>query len=215
MQNRNLVLILFMFFLHFGVKAQDISIFQQFNGRYDYLAIGNTLNQAENNIVQSFCETLPSSQANLNVDSSSTIVAAYLYWAGSGLGDTEVSFNGTQINAENTYNTIFTDPFFGDLNYFSCYADVTNQILAEGNTTYTLSDLDITETLANNPGHCSRRTNFAGWSLYVIFENNTLPLNQVNLFQGLEIINRNVTEKIILLENVNVLDNDNAKIGFL
>ena len=215
MQNRNLVLILFMFFLHFGVKAQDISIFQQFNGRYDYLAIGNTLNQAENNIVQSFCETLPSSQANLNVDSYSTIVAAYLYWAGSGLGDTEVSFNGTQINAENTYNTIFTDPFFGDLNYFSCYADVTNQILAEGNTTYTLSDIDITETLANNPGHCSRRTNFAGWSLYVIFENNTLPLNQVNLFQGLEIINRNVTEKIILLENVNVLDNDNAKIGFL
>ncbi|WP_452222984.1 T9SS type B sorting domain-containing protein [Lacinutrix chionoecetis] len=202
-------------FLHLEVQGQDISIFQQFNGRYDYLAIGNTLNQAENNIVETFCEILPSSQATLNVDNSSTIVAAYLYWAGSGLGDTEVSFNGTQITAEDTYNTIFTDPFYGDLNYFACYADVTNQILNEGNTNYILSDLDISNTLADNPGHCARRTNFAGWSLYVIFENDALQLNQVNLFQGLEIINRNVTEKIILLENVNVLDNDDAKIGFL
>ena len=215
MLNRSLILLFVVFFLHFEAKAQDISIFQQFNGRYDYLAIGNTLNQAENNLVQTFCETLPSSQANLNVDNTSTVIAAYLYWAGSGLGDTEVTFNGSQIIAEDTYNIVYSDSGFGNLNYFSCYADVTNQILTEGNTTYTLSDLDISETLANNPGYCGNRTNFAGWSLYVIFENNTLPLNQVNLFQGLEIINRNITEKTILLENVNVLDNDNAKIGFL
>jgi gliding motility-associated-like protein len=215
MLNRTLPLLLVLVFLHIGAKAQDISIFKQFNGRFDYLAIGNTLNQAENNISRSFCEILPSSQATLNIASDSTIIAAYLYWAGSGLGDTEVRFNGTQIIAEDTYNTIFTDFGFGDLNYFSCYAEVTNQILAEGNSTYTLSGLDISETLLNSPGHCSRRTNFAGWSLYVIFENSTLPLNQVNLFQGLEIINRNVTEKTILLENVNVLDNNNAKIGFL
>lgn len=195
--------------------CQDISIFQQFNGRYDYLAIGNTLNPAENNLVQTFCEILPSSQATLNVDSSSTIIAAYLYWAGSGLGDTEVSLNGTSIIAENTYNTTYTDSFFGDLNYFSCYADITNLILNEGNTIYELTNLDISETLNNNPGHCEIRTNFAGWSIYVIYENSALPLNQVNLFQGLEIINRNETEKTIFLDNVNVLDNENAKIGFL
>jgi gliding motility-associated-like protein len=204
-----------MLLLSFKVQSQDISIFQQFNGRYDYVAIGNTLNPAENNLVQSFCEILPSSQATLNIDSSSTVIAAYLYWAGSGLGDTEVSFNGVPIVAEETYNTIFTDDTYGDLNYFSCYAEVTNQILAEGNTTYVLSDLDLSETLTNSPGHCAIRTNFAGWSLYVIYENSTLPLNQVNLFQGLEIISRNINEKTIFLNNVNVLDNDNAKIGFL
>jgi hypothetical protein len=102
--------------LSFKVQSQDISIFQQFNGRYDYVAIGNTLNPAENNLVQSFCEILPSSQATLNVGSSSTVIAAYLYWAGSGVGDTEVSFNGTPIVAEETYNTIFTDDTYGDLN---------------------------------------------------------------------------------------------------
>lgn len=215
MQSKTVLILFLLLFLRLEVKAQDISIFQQFNGRYDYLAIGNTLNQAENNIVQDFCEILPSSQATLNIDNTSTIVAAYLYWAGSGLGDTEVSLNGTQIIADDTYTTVYSDFSNGDLTYFSCYAEVTNQILTEGNTVYTLADLDISETLANNSGYCNNRTNFAGWSLYVIYENNSLPLNQVNLFQGLEIINRNVTEKIILLENVNVLDNDNAKIGFL
>lgn len=214
---RSIISILNITIMLFILKAQgqDISIFQQFNGRYDYLAIGNTLNPAENNIVGDFCEILPSSSATLNVDSTSTIVAAYLYWAGSGLGDTEVSLNGINIIAEDTYNTIFTDTGFGDLNYFACYTDVTNQILTEGNIVYELSNLDISQTLADNPGHCARRTNFAGWSLYVIYENSSLPLNQVNLFQGLEIINRNVQEKTIFLNNVNVLDNDNAKIGFL
>ncbi len=195
--------------------AQDITLFNQFNGRYDYLAIGNTLNPAENNIVGTFCETLPSSQAALNVDASSSVIKAYLYWAGSGTGDMEVTLNTTDITADETYTVDYEDPFQGNLTYFSCYADVTSQILAEGNTTYELSNLDISETLSTIPGYCTNRTNFAGWSLYVIFENSSLPLNQVNLFQGLEIINRNVQEKTIILNNVNVLDNDNAKIGFL
>ncbi|TYC17109.1 T9SS type B sorting domain-containing protein [Bizionia gelidisalsuginis] len=207
------------FILLLGVNnemfSQDISLFQQFNGRYDYTAIGNTLNPAENNIVQDFCEILPASQADLYLDTDCSIIAAYLYWAGSGTGDLEVSFNGSSITADNTYITDYLDSNYGTLNYFSCMADVTDQILAAGNTSYTFSDLDIANSLASNPGYCENRTNFAGWSLYVVYENPTLPLNQINLFQGLEIINRNVQEKVILLENVNVLDNEDAKIGFL
>jgi len=195
--------------------SQDISLFQQFNGRYDYTAIGNTLNAAENNLVQDFCETLPSSQANLSLDTDCTVISAYLYWAGSGTGDLEVSFNEFSVTADTIYITDYLDSTYGTLNYFACMADVTDQILSSGNTDYTLSNLDISNTLTDNPGYCENRTNFAGWSLYVIYENPDLPLNQINLFQGLEIINRNVQEKVILLENVNVLDNENAKIGFL
>ena len=69
--------------------------------------------------------------------------------------------------------------------------------------------------MASTPGYCENRTNYAGWSLYVIYQDHTLPLNQVNLFLGLEIINGDVQNKTIILENVNVLDNQNAKIGFL
>jgi hypothetical protein len=32
--------------------AQQVTLFEQFNGQYDYLAFGNTLNQAENNADQ-------------------------------------------------------------------------------------------------------------------------------------------------------------------
>ena len=197
--------------------SQEISLFRQFNGRYNYTAIGNTLNQFENNIDRSFCELLPSSQANLELDTNSSIVAAFLYWAGSGEGDEQVSLNGEYIEADITYNVNYdtNNNEFGILTYFSCFADITHFIQNNGNTSYTFSDLDISEVLAENLGYCDNRTNFGGWAIYVIYEDNSLPLNQINLFQGLEIINRNVQEKIISLENINVLDNNGAKIGFL
>ncbi|GGG57324.1 gliding motility-associated C-terminal domain-containing protein [Bizionia arctica] len=195
--------------------GQEITLFQQFNGRYDYLAFGNTLNPAENNIERAFCNILPESQADLLLPTNTTIVAAYLYWAGSGEGDLNVNLNNTPIVADNTYLVEFNDQTYGNLTYFSCYADITDLITSTGNASYTLTNLDISETLASNLGYCGNRTNFAGWAVYVVFEDSQLPLNQVNLFQGLEIINRNVQEKTILLDNVNVLDNDGAKIGFL
>lgn len=195
--------------------AQDIELFQQFNGRYDYTAIGNTLNPFENNLDDSFCFPLESSSATLNLSSSTTVVAAYLYWAGSGTGDTNISLNGLSIDAEDIYTVDYTEPFSETLTYFSCYADITDVIISEGNINYEVSDLDITEALTNTPGYCDNRTNFAGWSIYVIFEDDTLPLNQLNLYQGLEIINRNNQEKIINIDNLNVVDNEGAKIGFL
>ncbi len=198
-----------------NVNAQDITLFQQFNGRYDYTAIGNTLNQAENNLSQAFCETLPSSQAALSLPANATVISAYLFWSGSGPGDTEVTLNSTTVIAEDTFTVDYNAGFNGLLTYFASYADVTSQILTEGNGDYLFSNLDISDVLNSTPGYCNNRTNYAGWSLYVIYEDNTLPLNQVNLFLGLEIINADVQNKTIVLENVNVLDNENAKIGFL
>lgn len=197
------------------INAQEITLFNQFNGRYDYTAIGNTLNQAENNISGEFCEILPNSSATLNLPENTTVIAAYLYWAGSGTGDTSVKLNEINIEAETTYIVNYNEAFFGDLPYFSCFANITNLVIEEGNTNYNFSELDISETLNNNSRYCANRTNFAGWSIYVIYEEETLPLNQINLFQGLEIINRNVQEKTVTLNNINVLDNENAKIGFL
>ncbi len=194
--------------------GQDIGLFQQFNGRYDYTAIGNTLNQFENNLDDSFCEILPSSSADLNLLPSQNLIAAYLYWAGSGVADTEVLLNDLPINSEINYSVSFNSGT-SELVYFACFSNVTELIQNLGNGSYTLSELDIAATLTNNPGYCDNRTNFAGWSLYLIYEDQNLPLNQLSLFQGLEIINVNVNEKTILLDNINVLDNQGAKIGFL
>mgnify|MGYP000182767014 CR=1 FL=1 len=198
-----------------SLNAQQIDLFQQFNGRYDYLAIGNTLNQFENNIDRSFCEILPETNADLNLANNTTIIAAYLYWAGSGTGDELVSLNNIDFIADEIYTVNYNDPTWGLLTYFSCYADITEYVRATGNGTYTFSNLDISDTLNNNPGYCENRTNFGGWSIYVVYEDSNLPINQINIFQGLDIINRNVQELIISLNNVNVLDNAGAKIGFL
>jgi len=119
--------------------AQDIELFEQFNGQYDYTAIGNTLNSGENNILQ-FCNILDSSSAILNLEPSFNIIRAYLYWAGSGTGDNTVTLNTTEIVAEETYN-VFSNNGVNQVPYFSCYADITSQIIAEGSTTYTLSDI--------------------------------------------------------------------------
>jgi gliding motility-associated-like protein len=206
--------IVFLFVFTIPSYAQDIELFEQFNGRYDYTAIGNTLNPFENNLDDSFCFPLESSSADLELSDSTVITAAYLYWAGSGTGDTNVMLNGFSVDADDTYTVDYVE-VGGTLTYFSCYADITSFIISEGNTTYELSNLDITEALTTNDRYCSNRTNFAGWSIYIVYENASLPLNQVNLYQGLEIINRNNQEKIINIDNLNVIDNVGAKIGFL
>lgn len=194
--------------------AQDIDVFQQFYGRYSYTAIGNTLNPAENNLVW-FCETLPESTAPLNLTINQNIISAYIYWAGSGAGDTEVTLNGTDITSDDTLTVNYDDPFQGPLTYFSCFKEITSFVQANGNGDYTLSNLDISSVLAGNPGYCNNRTNFAGWSIFVVYEESTLPLNQVSIYHGLEIINRNEQEINIVIDNLNVLDNNGAKMGFL
>lgn len=212
---RNFIYIFLSVTVSNSLFSQEIDLFEQFNGRYDYLAIGNTLNQFENNQDRSFCEILPESSADLTLPINTNIIAAYLYWAGSGTGDDTISLNNNEFVADEIYTVEYNDPTWGLITYFSCYTDITEYILATGNGSYTFSDLDISETLNNNPGYCENRTNFGGWSIYIVYEDSNLPINQINIFQGLDIINRNVQELIISLDNVNVLDNAGAKIGFL
>lgn len=149
MRNCRSIILLVLLLCALPSNAQDIELFQQFNGRFDYTAIGNTLNPFENNLDFSFCFPLESSSADLNLSSDATIIAAYLYWAGSGFGDQEVALNGMTITAEDTYTVDYTEPFSETLTYFSCYADITDLIISNGNITYTFSDLDITNDLTD------------------------------------------------------------------
>ena len=101
------------------IKAQDISLFTQINGRYDFTFIGNTMNIAENNPTN-FYVTNTSSSATLNLGPSDTIIRAYLYWAGSGDGDFEVDLNGTLITPDRTFShSRFFNP--NTFTYFSAF----------------------------------------------------------------------------------------------
>jgi gliding motility-associated-like protein len=200
---------LILFFLPVALLAQEIELFQQFNGHYDYYAFGNTLNLTENTVPGNPppCEILTESSADFQLEPGQSIVAAYLYWAGVGDGDFEVSLNGNQIMAERTFGiTVNTR------NYFSAFADITTIVSAIGYGTYTLSELDLTDIIQN---YCSNTTNFGGWAVNIIYEDPNAPINQVNLFDGFESVSTGNPEITITLENLNVLDNIGAKIGFL
>lgn len=187
--------------------AQDITLFQQFNGRYDYTAIGNTLNLVENGSSEP-CLINTSSSASLNLLPNQTIIAAYLYWAGSGTGDFEVQLNSIPIQAERT----FSDELDASRVFFAAFAEVTQQLQATGNDTYTLSELDLTNVIGP---YCPTGTNFGGWSIVIVYEDATLPLNQLNVYDGLDSVSANNNSLTFVLENLNVIDNIGAKIGFL
>lgn len=194
-------------FLPSSVIGQNISLYEQVNGRYDFTFVGNTLNSAENNPTFGYV-TGNSSAATLNLNTDDTVIRAYLYWAGSGDGDFEVDLNGIPLTAERTFShSRFFSP--NTFTYFSAFKDITSIVQSTGNGTYTLSNLDIS---AYEPLHYSRKTNFAGWAILIVYENPNLTLNQLNIYDGLQ----GVPDALqINLTNLYVLNNTNAKAGFI
>ena len=193
----------------FKTNGQNVSLYNQFNGRYDFTFIGNTMNLAENNIVRgepNSCIINTSSMATLALNTSDIIEKAYLYWAGSGTGDFQVKLNGQDIVPDRTFSLIATNSL---LPYFSAFKDVTSQVTATGNGDYTLSDLDLTNVIGD---YCVNATNFAGWAIVIIYKNTALPLNQINVYDGLQGVPNDL---IINLSSLNVLDNINSKVGFV
>ena len=163
----------------FKTNGQNVSLYNQFNGRYDFTFVGNTMNTAENNTSPDLVTTT-SSTATLSLNATDVIEKAYLYWAGSGDGDFEVNLNSDVITPDRTFSLvkIFNGVTFS---YFSAFKDVTSIIQATGNGDYTLSNLDISpfEEL-----HFQRKTNFAGWAMVIVYKNNSLPINQINVYNG-------------------------------
>jgi len=211
---RYLSLFVVLFCFIFKTNGQNVSLYHQFNGRFDFTFIGNTLNVQPNG-ANDPCLLLPASDAILNLAPTDIIESAYLYWAGSGTGDFNVKLNGIDITSQRNFSAIQNlngNPFF------SAFADVTSILQTTGNGTYTLSDLDVTPFF-DALHYCDNGTNFAGWAIVVVYRNPALPLNQINVYDGLEALSTPVIgipdQLVINLGNLNVLDNSGAKLGFI
>ncbi len=167
------------------------------------------MNLLENNLTNSCNITQTTSSADLNLSPTQQVHRAYLYWAGSGTGDFSVKLNDSIINSERNF-----DLFQNDLPYFCAFANVTQFVQQTGNGTYTLSDLDVTPFL-NPQQYCNNRTNFAGWTIVIIYQDENLPLNQINLYDGLQGVSQQQQNLTLNLENLFVRDNANSKVGFV
>ncbi len=198
------------FLISFTAFSQPIAEFQQFNGQYDFTAVGNTLNASPNP-----CGLLASSSAELNLEPTQTLVSAHLYWAApwtDGIGgDFNVTLNGTPVVASRDFHLSTILSGF-NLNFFGAYADVTAIVSATGNGTYTFSDLDVD---MNATGACGNGTDFGGWAMYIIYEDPALLQNQISLFDGFEFVSSTNTTLDITLTGIDVASDELSKIGFL
>jgi uncharacterized repeat protein (TIGR01451 family) len=159
--------------------AEPVTFYQSFAGNIDFQMTGASLRRRPN--WWNACSLVSSRSANLvNIPAGSTILSAYLYWAGSGATvDNQVVFQGTTVTATRTFTENFN---FGGTNYpfFSGFADVTAMV--PGNGTYTLSGLSVN----NGSPHCPVQAVVSGWSLIVIYENTAEPLRVINLYDGFQ-----------------------------
>lgn len=165
------------------------------------------MNVAENTAFDP-CVILTSSSATYNLNPGDVVESAYLYWAGSGPGDFNVNLNGTPIVAERTFALTWVN---SGLPFFSAFANVTSLVSTTGSGSYTLSNLDVSSFL-NPTNYCVNGTNFAGWAIVIVYRNDALPLNQLNIYDGLQSVPTALT---INLSSLNVIDNADAKIGFV
>ena len=222
MKKHILLLLLLGGFYSFG--QVPIELYKQFNGRYNHTAIGNTLNILDNSLAGNFCEILSESSAELLLEPNQQVVGAYLYWSGPINSDVIieeqidniVSLNGTEIIADDIYTYTLTS----NHNYFACFTDVTQIIQGIGNGNYTLTNLDLSFILTSpyfctSMGWPANQTNYGGWALSIVYEQDNLPYNQVSVFNGFDGVSSLNNYIAIQLTNLNVIDNDGAKIAFL
>ena len=181
------------------------ALFQSFAGNVNFVTTGNTLRAGDNTTNASASSLLSglsgnpvsagtSSETISGIPAGSTIVAAYLYWAGSGsTTDYTVTLNGTSVTAP--ANRQYTETYNaggGDvLAFFSGAADVTSIVQGvgggTGNGTYTFTGLNVTNVDVGAVTYLSNQATTAGWSMVVIYSNNTTESNRViNVFEGFQ-----------------------------
>lgn len=180
-------------FLYISILVSAISYAQptgfplelrdQFNGQYDFTVIGNTFNLADNwDPSNPPCQLGTTSSAFLNLQTNQNIIGAYLYWSGIGDGTLEptINLNNTDISPD---SLIVVDPEqTGFFFYFGAFANITDFVQNTGNGLYIIDDFDLNPIINL---YCSNGIYYAGWSIVVIYEDNSLTSNQISLYDGL------------------------------
>lgn len=196
--------------------AESLSSTESFTGKINYTVTGGTLRSNPDNI--DACSLNTTSTAALsNLPNGVDIIKAYLYWSGSGASvDNQVDFAGSSLTADKTYTESFflSDPVLGDNNYsfFQGVKDVTDIVRVTENGSYQFGGL----TVENASAYCGLQGVLSAWSLVVIHEDPTVPINKMNtikLYDGLE-VSRNQTVNYTL-SGITVASDPVAKFSML
>ena len=191
------------------ILANDpLTLFQEFDGYYDYSTTGGTLRTESNS--GNACAITSSSSSTLvsPIPATATVERAYLYWAHSNtVRDPDVTFEGQNVSANYLYQTTLTNR-----NFYGYVSDVTSIVQGIPNpstNTYDFSDLDID----NTGNYCSTATVLGGWTLIVFYEDPSLPAVNINLYQGFDGLSNSGTS--FTLDSFFAIAGSGAKASFL
>jgi uncharacterized repeat protein (TIGR01451 family) len=167
-----------------SAQQTPITRFARFTGTINFVATGGSL-RTQPNTGNACAVGASSTQALAGIPAGASIVAAYLYWGGSGgTVDANVTLNGQGVAAQRTFTATFNN---GGTNfpYFGGFADITSRIT--GNGTLTFSGL----TVATGSPHCDSSAVVAGWSVIAIYGSPNERLRAVNVYDGLQFFRGN------------------------
>lgn len=191
------------------ILANDpLTLFQSFDGKYDYAVTGGTLRSQSNTVDPCAIQASSSNQLISNIPVTGTVAKAYLYWAHSSTTrDDQVTFEGQTVNAGFVYQTTLQN-----MNFYGYVSDVTNIINNVPNlntNTFDFSGL----TIDNTGDYCTRATTLGGWSLFVFYEEPSLPAVNINLYQGFDGLTNSGTS--FTLDSFYAIAGSGAKATFL
>jgi gliding motility-associated-like protein len=213
---RFLVLFCLLSFLGNSQVNVPHTLYQQFNGPFDYTIIGKSHNTFDNpNFNALPCVMLTNSSASLNLATNQTIVGAYIIWSGISNGNgTTITLNGNNLIPDNV-NVIDINPatFTNPCYFFSAIKDVTTLVQTIGNGLYQVSNFNL------NPYssfYCGNTMNYAGWNLIVVYSNPSLPNKQLNIYDGYQTVGGGfTTTHSFPITNLNVTSTVGAKMTYI
>jgi uncharacterized repeat protein (TIGR01451 family) len=168
-----------------------VTLYQSFAGNINITGTGGTLRTNPDGI-NSCSVTNSGSMQLLGLPAGSTVMTAYLYWAGSG-GDPQggapadytVTFNGTAVTADRTFTAWYNAGGGNVLYFFGGVKDVTSQVT--GNGAYTFADLTVQNANVGGGGqYCGSAAVLSAFSLLVIYSDPAETLHVVNVWEGFQ-----------------------------
>lgn len=165
-----------------GVRADTpVTLFKSFAGYVNFTGTEATMRTSGTQPCA--ISTAQLSKPLTNIPSGARILYARLYWAGSATTvDTQVTLNGTAVNAEQTYTSAYSTGGV-TYNYFAAAADVTSIVKAKGNGTYTFANLAV----SNGSPWCAVEGVLGGFALLVVYDNAaTEPFRVLNVYEGFQ-----------------------------
>ncbi len=204
------------------VKAQinvPHTLYQQFNGPYDYTIIGKSHRNDDNAIAIGPCSFITSSSATLSLAPNQSIVGAYLIWAGVSNGQgTTIAFNGINLQPDILNVVNICPPCSSPCYTFSAIKDVTSMVQTSGNGLYELTNFDLNPFVQISGNcFCGQNIPFSGWNLVVVYSTPTLSNKQINIYNGHKVLGGggNPLTSTFLISNLNITNTAGAKMTYI